>query len=115
MEARENEDDSTQKISKRTVIIDNKEIGTIEIAFDGNTAHIADVKLSQQKEGHGTELYLQLGEELAQKGITLFSGSNRNDAANGLWDSLARIGRAKISPHPRNPGISVYEYIPGNE
>ena len=113
MEIRERRAESNEKISKRDIIIDGQTVGKVEIAFDGRVAHISNVELnSHRNERYGIKVAIQIGEELAAKGITLHSGSNISPDGIRLCDSLVRIGRMKITTHTRHENQQVYEYIP---
>lgn len=114
MRIEERRPESTEKISKRNIFIDDKKVGIVEIAFDLRIAQIANIDIdeSQQKSGHGKNVIIQIGEELASRGISLHSGANISPAGIRLFESLVRDGRMQLVVHPKYANQQVYKYIP---
>ena len=75
---------------------DGKYIGFAKVINE----NIDSIELQPEfrKKGLGTQIYVLLGEELANKGIILesafYTGSNLTNQAKSLWESLVRKGYA---------------------
>lgn len=67
------------------------------LTIDGNEATVAYVELkdkTQTKQGVGKQAYIALGNQLAEKGITLYSSGSLLAEGQKLWLSLVRDGYA---------------------
>ncbi len=123
------------------IVIEGKPEGHFNVAIEGDQAHLADIQIGYDEEsgqairgkGYGTEAYVQIGDQLAEQGVTLTStnfGESQTSIspqALSVWEKLVKEGRARITGQiegkvvDRFTGkesvetINTYEFIPSKD
>lgn len=81
---------------------------TFAVSTDGNTAEVGFVERDKSaRKGVGYDAYVALGEDLAQRGITLQSTETKYGPGQKLWTKLESAGYAKM-----NPSTKRLEFVP---
>jgi len=82
-----------------------KEIGTIELLYlpDKKEVQVDWVYVTQEKKGYGKQMYRQVptlplpdGSDFTESGYRFVSSPDINWESNGLWESLAKNGEARL-------------------
>lgn len=79
------------------ILKDGRLVGNLKYYDDGQYINVNDVRIEEEKQGIGTEAYMQLAKIAEQRGKTLRSDiedSKMNDASRGLWNKFVRLGLA---------------------
>ncbi len=104
----------------RLIDKDGKRVGGFDLSgpgrldIDDPTARViglSRIEDSLQGKGLGKAMYESAGEQLAKQGMTLYSDGKRSPQAEGVWQSLAKSGKAVKVDMPMTQRGYVWKYV----
>jgi fructose-specific component phosphotransferase system IIB-like protein len=105
---------SYKMINEQGQFIGSMELSASNFGSGYISVSVAKIKDESYREGGlGTALYMHVAqEEYSQRGRVLTSSEFRNEASDGLWNKLERMGVAEVMDVSAKTGRDIYSYIP---